>query len=283
MDAKTKYELIAREIKTPGGRARIASSFIQPLRQRRDYLGVARKAFYVHTLLDGALSIYDKDPNITAYVVGEEGSNIISVAKPKRVQFPLFEVVANPEIPITQIRERQFDVIERSVDLGRAQIMATEDQKVFSVMDAVQADPAAPNAQIAVTGALTSNALADAFGLVQRNDIRVANIFMNARDYTDLLKWDRDTLDPVTQADLLKTGLMARVWGANIITSRVVAQGTVYVCGEPEFFGRIPVRTELTVVSADRPWDRVIGFSMFENIGVGMLGGLGLATLQISR
>jgi len=283
MDAKTRYEILGREVKTPAGRARIASSFIQPLRERRDYLGVARKAFYVHTLVDGALSIYDKDADVTAYVVGEEGSNILSVVKPKRVHFPLFEIVANPEIPITQIRERQFDVIERSVDKGRAEIMAAEDTKVFAVMDAVQDDVAAPNTQIAVTGALTSNALADAFGLVQRHDIRVANIFMNARDYTDLLKWDRDTLDPITQQELLKSGLMARVWGANIITSRIVPAGTVYVCGEPEFFGRIPVRTELTVVSADRPWDRVVGFSMFENLGVGMIGGSGLSTLRITR
>jgi hypothetical protein len=283
MDAKTKYELIARDVKTPAGRARMASSFIQPLRSRRDYLSVGRKAFYVHTLLDGALSIYDKDPDITAYVVGEEGSNIVSVAKPKRLHFPLFEITANPEIPITQIRERQFDLIERSVDVGRAEIMAQEDTKVFAVMAAAMDDAAAPNTAIPVTGALTSNALADAVADIVRHDIRVANIFMNAKDYTDILKWDRDTLSPVQQDELLRTGLQAKVWGANIITSRIVEAGTVWVCGEPEFLGRIPVRTELTVVSADRPWDRVIGFSMFVNLGIGLHNGKAITSLTITR
>ena len=35
---------------------------IQPLRRRRDYTSVGRKAFYVEALPDGALPIYDKDP-----------------------------------------------------------------------------------------------------------------------------------------------------------------------------------------------------------------------------
>ena len=79
-----------------------------------------------------------------------------------------------------------------------------------------------PNQDIPVTGNLTSNALADAFAAIERNDIRVATIFCNAKDYSDLRKWDRDILDPDSQAQVLKTGIRAGVWNATIITSRVV-------------------------------------------------------------
>lgn len=34
--------------------------------------------------------------------------------------------------------------------------------------------------------------------------------------------------------------------------------------GSKEPFGRVPVRTELTVISADRPWDRVINYQTME-------------------
>lgn len=280
---KQRREIIGKHIVTAAGRARLAASMIQPLRRRRDYTSVGRKAFYVEQLPDGALPIYDKDPEVVAYVVGEEGENIVAVAKPKRVLFPLFEIASNPEIQLTEIKARRFDLVERSVDLGKAAIQAEEDTKVFATIDALATDPTNPNIDIPVVGNLTANALADAFGEIERSDLRVANVFMNAKDYKDLRKWDRDTLDIETQAVLLKTGLMATIWGAKIIVSRIVPEGTVYCCAEPEFFGRIPVRTELTVLSADNPRNRLIGFSMFENIGIGCYNPYGSQRLLINR
>ena len=154
---------------------------------------------------------------------------------------------------------------------------------MFAVMDALAADPTNPNPVIPVTGNLTANALADAFANIERTDIRVATVFLNAKDYADLRKWDRDTLDIETQAILLKTGLMATLWGAKLIVSRIVPEGTVYCCGEAEFFGRIPVRTELTVLSADDPKNRLIGFSIFEQLGIGAYNPFSLQTLSITR
>lgn len=283
MNNQTRHEIISKHIRTASGRQKLAASMIAPLRRRRDYSSVGRKAFYVEQLPDGALPIYDKDPNVTAYVIGEEGENIVSVSKSKRVIFPLFEIASNPEIQLTEIRQRRFDLIERSVDLAKAEVNAEEDRKVFAIMDALAADPTNPNPTILVTGNLTSNALADAFANIDRSDLRTSTVFLNAKDYSDLRKWDRDTLDPETQQVLLKTGLMGTVWGAKLIVSRIVAEGIVYVCAEPEFFGRIPVRTELTVLSADDPKNRLIGFSIFEQLGIGAYNPFALQTLEITR
>jgi len=283
-----KAKLISDYIGTAGGRAKLAASMTQPLRLRRDYMAVGRKTFLVEQLPDGALPIYDKDPDVTAYVVGEEGENIIAVTKPRRVIFPLFEIASNPEIPLTQIKERRFDLIERAQDLARGQIQAAEDERVFAVLDAIASDgfdsiAGGENPDIPVVAPLNGSVLADAFAQVERHDLRVARVFMNARDYADLRKFGRDILDIETQRDLLKTGLMGTLWGAQIITSRLVPVGTVYVCCEPEMFGRIPVRTELTVLSADDPKARTIGFSCFENLGIGAYNPKGLARLSIVR
>jgi hypothetical protein len=282
-----KAKLISEYIGTAAGRAKLAASMTQPLRLRRDYMAVGRKTFLVEQLPDGALPIYDKDPDVTAYVIGEEGENIIAVTKPRRVIFPLFEIASNPEIPLTQIKERRFDLIERAQDLARAQIQAAEDERVFAVLDAIAANGfdsvGSVNADIPVVAPLSGDVLADAFSLIERHDLRVARVFMNARDYADLRKFGRDILDIETQRDLLKTGLMATLWGAQIIVSRLVPVGTVYVCCEPEMFGRMPVRTELTVLSADDPKARTIGFSCFENLGIGAFNPRGLARLTITR
>jgi len=282
-----KSQIISEYIKTAGGRAKLAASMTQPLRLRRDYTSVGRKTFLVEQLPDGALPIYDKDAGVTAYVVGEEGQNILAIQKPRRVIFPLFEIASNPEIPLTQVKERRFDLIERAQDLAKAEIQAEEDTRVFEVLDAVAAagfdNIGATNVDVAATAPLTPADLADAFASVERHDLRVARVFANALDYSDIRKWGRDVLDIEAQATLLKTGLMATVWGAQIIVSRRVPAGYIYVCAEPEFFGRIPVRTELTVLSADDPRNRTIGFSCFENLGIGCHNPLGLCRVVLSR
>jgi len=289
VDNVEKQKVIEAYLQSPEGRRKLASSMTQPLRQRRDYTSVARKAFLVEQLPDGALPIYDKDAEVTAYVVGEEGENILAVQKPRRVIFPLFEIASNPEIPLTQIKERRFDLIERSQDLAKSQIQAAEDTRAFDVMDAVAVNgfdnigSNLVNPQVNANAPLTPSNLADAFAQVERHDLRVARVFVNATDYTDIRKWGRDVLDVETQATLLKTGLMATVWGAQIIVTRQVAPGYIYVCGEPELFGRMPVRTELTVLSADDPKARRIGFSVFENLGIGAHNPLALVRIKIAR
>ncbi len=285
---QVKQQVISEYIKTAAGRAKLAASMIQPLRLRRDYSAVGRKTFLVEQLPDGALPIYDKDPVVTAFVVGEEGENILAIQKPRRVIFPLFEIASNPEIPLTQIKERRFDLIERAQDLAKAQIQAAEDERVFAILDSIALSgfdtlPGQTNPDVPVVAPVSPAVLADAFAEIERHDLRVARIYMNAVDYADIRKFGRDILDIESQATLLKTGLQAALWGAQIITSRLVPAGFAYVCCEPEQFGRIPVRTEVTVLSADDPKARTIGFSCFENLGIGAFNPRGLTRVVITR
>jgi hypothetical protein len=288
VDNALKEQVVDKFISTSAGRRHLAASMVQPLRERRDYSSVGRKTFLVEQLPDGALPIYDKDPDVTAYVIGEEGESITAVAKPRRVIFPLFEIAALPKAPLTQIKERRYDLLKRMQDLGKAQIQAAEDDRVFSIMDAIAANgfdslPAGINTDIPVVAPISPAILADAFAEIERHDLRVARVYMNATDYADIRKFGRDVLDIESQATLWKTGLMATGWNAQFIVSRLVPVGVVYVCCEPEHFGRIPVRTELTVLSADNPEERTIGFSMFENIGIGAFNPRGLVRLIVTR
>lgn len=275
--------LIAKHIGSPSGRVQLASSMVQPLRTQRDYASVARKAVMVEQLPDGALAMYDKDIDVAAYHIGEEGDNVVTIVNGKRIQIPTFEIAANPEIPMKEIKQRRFDIVTRAVDKAKNQIGFVEDKYVFTLMDRMAAGATNPNPIINVVGNLTSNVLSDAFARIQQHDIAVNMVFMNALDYGDIRKWDRDVLSPLAQDALLKIGILGQAWGAKFMTTRAVPQGTVYVCGEPEFFGRMPVRQELTVLSADEPRQRTIGFSCWEDVGLGLFNPKALQVLKISR
>jgi len=288
VDNTIKEKVVDQHIGTSQGRKRLAASMIQPLRERRDYSSVGRKTFLVEQIPDGALPIYDKDPDVVAYVIGEEGESITALAKPRRVIFPLFEIAALPKAPLTQIKERRYDLLKRMQDLGKAQVQAAEDDRVFSIMDAIAVNgfdslPGGTNPDIPVVAPISPAILADAFAEIERHDLRVARVYMNATDYADIRKFGRDVLDIESQATLWKTGMMATGWNAQFIVSRLVPAGVVYICCEPEHFGRIPVRTELTVLSADNPEERTIGFSMFEQLGIGAYNPRGLVRLIVQR
>ena len=285
--SEIKRQLINEHLKTPAGRAKLAKSMQQPLRSRRDYSAVARKTFLVEQLPDGALPLYDKDPDVAAYVIGEEGANIISMAKSRRVIFPLFEIASNPVVSLTEVKQRRFDVIDRMQDLAYAQVQAAEDERGFAIIDAVAENGfdslGVINPDIPVAAPISQNVFADAFAQIEEHDLRVARVFMNARDFSDIRKFGREILDPESQQQLLRTGLMGTLWGAQIITSRLVPRGTVYCTCEPEFFGRMPVRTELTVLSADSPSDRTIGFSVFQHLGIGAFNPRGISRMRVAR
>jgi len=295
--------MLGQLLKTAGGRQKLAASLGPSLRRRRDYMSIARKALMVETLPDGALPIYDKEFDtsamtvgstpgssfVEAFVVGEEGGDIVRVTKPKRVTVPTFEIVSNPMIPITQIKERRFDLVARSLNLAKAEVGAQEDAYVFSLFDAVAAAAAAKsandpvyNVDIAINAPIDINSMADGFGQVQRHDLSVAFIFFNPRDYTDLLKWTQQNIDRETQRKLLKTGVMGYLWGATLLQSRKVGYGCIYVLADAEFLGVIPERIPLTVMSADRPDLRQIGFSICENLGFLVFNPSGVQRLTVN-
>jgi hypothetical protein len=270
-------------LKSAAGRQKLAAALGPSLRRRRDYLSIARKALMVETLPDGALPVYDKEFDetgrsfIEAYVVGEEGGDVIVRRNPKRVMVPTFEIASNPMIPITQIKERRFDIVARALNLAKATIGEVEDKYIFKLLDVIAtkaagalADDPVKNVDISIPAltALTVEYLATAFGAVQRHDLPIAWIFLNPRDYTDMLKWTDQNIDRETQRKMLKTGVVGYIWGATVLQSRLVKQKNIYVLAENEFLGVMPERIPLTVMSADQPALRQIGFSVFEVLGV---------------
>ena len=288
LSPEQKERIVAKLLSTPQGKLKLAASMQNPLRERLDYEGVFRRAAVVDPLPQGALPYYDKDVDVPAVVIGEEGQTPEVIVKGKRIFIPLFELGSNPKIPFTQVKERRYNLIDRAQDKAKQEIQAAEDTLGFSALDVAltAVNPATGvlfNAPIAVAGSLDRDSLSDAYAEVEKHDLRVARLFMNARDYSDIRKFGRDQIDPVTQKSLLNTGLMAMLWGAEIIVSRVVEVGTVYICTDEKFLAIMPQRIDITVLPADNPDARLVGWSIFEQIGIGVHNPRGVAQISITR
>lgn len=273
LTATQKHQLMTKLLATASGRQKIASTVNQPLRQLQDYQSVARRAFMVDELPDGALPIYDMDPDVPGYVVSEEANSIQTTVKSKRLLVPLFELASNPMISFTQIKERRFDAVKRIKEKARVEIFRREDRTLFSLMNRAAAKNTVDgtNATINVSVAnFKIDVLADAFANIEARGLTVDKVFMNPAEFKVIRKAGRDYLDFETQRELIRTGLMGILWGAQVLLSMEVPRGSVFLTAEPEYFGVMPVRIPLTVLPSDVPAKRQIGWSIFQSIGAGI-------------
>lgn len=270
-------------MKTPEGRSEIAASLEEPLREFRDYETVGRRAFMVDQLPDGALPYYDKDPDLKAYVVGEEGTDVTEVIKGDRVFVPLREIATNPMIPLTQIKARKYDVETRVQTKAKSEMFKEEDTMVFNIFEKISQSAGATNTPLAVAAATaTIDDFSDAIGQIEEHgNVRCANIFMNASNMKIIRRIGKEYFEPATTSELLKTGQMGSIFNSTIHTSPLVAKNRIYFTAEPEYFGVFVESIELTVLPADDSKNRQVGWSIFEQVGALVHNANGISVINL--
>lgn len=276
-------ELISRAILTNEGKLALAQAMANPIRRNLDYHGIARRALVVDPLPQGALPTYDRDIDVAAVVISSNGTGPESRVFGDRVTVPEFEVYSNPTVRIAEVKRRRFNVIDRAVQKARQEIMAQEDSNVFAALDAAAS---VENTVMDISDAgLLKRDLREIKVQVDRWDLVTTKFFMNINEFNDILGWGSGggqgtgggEVDPVTQREILQTGLYAHIWGADILVSKIVPAGTVYGCSDPEFVGVMPIRQDIEVLPADEPKQLKLGWVVNEIIGIGIVNPRGVA------
>jgi hypothetical protein len=277
-------ELISRAIMTQEGKISLAQAMANPIRRNLDYHGIGRRALVVDPLPQGALPTYDRDIDVSAVVISSNGTGPESRVFGDRVLVPEFEIFSNPTVRIAEVKRRRFNVIDRAVQKARQEIMAQEDANLFAALDA---SSTVENTRMDIADAgLLKRDLLEIKAQVDRWDLVTTKFFMHINEFTDILKWASGggqgtgggEVDPVTQREILQTGLYAHIWGADILVSKIVPPGTVYGCADPEFVGVMPVRQDIEVLPADEPKQLKLGWVVNEIIGLGILNPRGVGS-----
>ena len=118
------------------------------------------------------------------------------------------------------------------------------------------------------TGMLTRTALTSAFKEIEKQDLVVTKILMNAAQFADIRAWGQNEFDPVTQHEVLQTGLFGHLWTADLLISKKCPIGSVYILADPEFVGVMPIRQDIQVIPADKPQELRLGWVIYEEIGL---------------
>jgi hypothetical protein len=256
----TRENILSRFLRTASGRSRLAASMVNPLRQRLDYSSVARRAFAVDPLPAGALPVYTADR--IAYAVDELAQRVIELPIERgRITepVPMFEVVSNPpQIPLTQIYERRYNLIDRAHDLAVNEIRSSEEEIVFMVLE-ILSNVREEN----FTTDLTDDTLRDAFESIEYG---TENIFMSAHTFSAVRRLFRSQLEPRSRTEMFLTDSAVNLWGAQISLSRLCPSNQIYMLARPELVGRLPIRG-FNVLDASGGPGAMIGWDVMESVG----------------
>jgi len=244
----------------PVERLKFGSAMIPLVLERLDYEGFCRQVYRTHNVPQGAVISYEKDVNVTALVTNEDGATIGHRVEGDRVFIPEFLVTSMPKITISQIAQRQFDIVERTHEKTTRQIMLTEDRMALKQLYKASS---IENDVLNITSSVSKGVLENLQYEVERHRLRVEKFLMNRQELGDLKKnINAIDFDPITSRDVLLTGIFGSIWGINIyITAGVdeqgienvaVPEGMIFAVTEGRYLGAMPVRVELSVFPADQ-------------------------------
>jgi len=284
--------MLKRAMETSEGKIALGQSMANPIRRNLDYMGVGRKALVVDPLPQGALPLYEKDIDVSAVIIASHASAPESRVQGDRVLVPEFEVVSNPTVRISEVKRRRFNVIDRAQQKARQEIQAQEDSAIFASIDyASDKTLGGENTRHAfangVGGTMEMIDLLNVKTEIDQHDLVTTKFFMNIRQFTNILGWAYKAgagsnqyggFDPVTTREVLATGLFGHIWGADIIVSKIVPNGTVFGLAEPEFVGVFPVRQDIEVLPADEPKNLKLGWVISEIVGTAIVNTRGVAS-----
>lgn len=275
-----KSALVDSMFESTEGRMALAASMANPIRMDMDYQGISRKTLVVDAIPQGELVIYDRDVRLPAKVIGMRGRIEDGILEGERVTVPTFNVVSYPQVAIDQIQTRKFNIVDRAQQRAKNDMMATEDTFLFTTLEA--AASSGINGISSVSGTVDKTSLLQAYTEVGKWPLNPAKMIMNFVNYVDLLNFQLLDIDPVTQREVLMTGLWAHIWTTDILVSNLCPVNRVFVVAEPEQTGVLPIRQDITVTPADIMPRLTLGWVIYETIGMGILNPRSVSKLVVS-
>jgi hypothetical protein len=283
MSDEEKAAFAEKAIHSPEGKLALAQAMQSPVRKNLDYRGIARRTLQLDVLPQGAIASYDLDIDVAAVVVSENGAAPETRVVSDRQTVATFGISANPTVGYKEVKTRRFNIIDRAIQKARQEIQAQEDANVFAAFRAA-AEIENTLQSITSTGLLKSD-LISLKSEIEDHDLVISKFLLNIRDYNDILRWgagggqglNGGEFDMVTMREVQQTGLLAHIWGADIMVSKIVPRGNAIALADADFVGVMPIVQDIEVIPADEPKQRKLGWVVYEEIGVGILNPRGVA------
>lgn len=277
---------LAKMLDMPGGLEKIALEKLPPfIRETRDYEAFARKILVAHNVSGEELQLingepyyyYPKDFDSYAAFYGDDGEIPRTQIEGDGVNVGIMTVASDDiTINLKRLIVQKYNYLERVRELSGQAIGKVEDKKFINLIETLltgTGTAAAPQFDGQIVDSSDTN-LTKAHLIALRktqsqHNVPLAFYVMHQSRIDDILGWDQDEVDELTQREILETGVKYKIWGSvMLVTSPIIDPNVVYSFAEAEYVGRMPILKDLTVRLTETPNKLEKGLFMFEFIGM---------------
>lgn len=283
---------LSNKLTSPNGRYEVGQTMLEPFKEGRDYVSIGRKILAVHHLEPGAPAWYDIDAQFSATVIGSNGGapRVLDGQSFDRVEVTHFPISVLVRIGVQEPAIRRFDVLDREQVRAQAEMAKQEDLNIFQCIRTGATTGSGISDGVAVptnpvTAAFSLDLLAQLFGnLEQACDSNVENLLIrnDSMRYIRNLSDTTRAFDPVTRRELLKTGYMGDLWGAQVRTSRLIQSKEFLAVASPEYVGVFSVRIDLSQMDAPLAENLQYGWLLYSYSAPAILTNVGCNRLIVS-
>jgi len=261
---RSRDDLVRQYLSNAHGRATLATSMSVPLRTRLNGTSLVRRIFYVDNVGERMLPIYDVGDNQQAYFISESGEDVLRSDR-NRIVVPIFQLTSNPQVPLHQLRNRQYDLINRAQNQAYTDLRRLEEIRALELLSA-----ATENRVVHSNQSNLINTMRDTIASFSANDLSVANIILSHQNFPEFRRFSFfEDNNPAGPTGSTFTGILGTAFGTiSVYATTEITDGSIYIMAEPSFTGILPIQNDVTVLSADDPYSRMVGFSATERIGM---------------
>ena len=281
----TKQELQAA-LRTAAGRERIAQLTYEPFRTGRDWLGLKGKVLYVDKIEPGVPMRYHLDATYSATTISRHGTAPKNVVADQWFEPISYPIVCYVRIPVIDIATANFNMIDRQQVKAQSEMAKQEDSDLQSVLHTAATGASKVNSIITGFSTLSRDPLARAYAEVEDHEAPVMNVLVPTANYKDIRLYTQEDFDRETQRELIKTGLMGVLWGADVrrLPSFILPKKRILVVADSEFLGVWSVRVDLDSVDANgfSTGDLEYGILYYEYVVPTILQNSGVAEIQLT-
>lgn len=275
-----KEEIVAQALNTDEGRTALAQAMVEPIRRSLEYQAVGRKLLLVDELPQGALARYERDVSAIAHIIARRGAVPDQIQEGEEVLVPTFEIAANPQVRLSEIKARRFYIVDRAQIKAKEAIQKEEDANIFSALIAAADNR---NDQIVTNvGSLSPASLNTAFRYIEQHDLVATKIVCHANQYASIRVFGKDFYDEATTREILTSGLFGHLWTADIHVSSKMDPDTVLVVASPDTVGAFPIRQDITVLPADDPKKLRLGWVIYEEVGIVVINDYSVSKIEVT-
>jgi len=280
LTTEQKQAVVAQALNSDEGRVALAQAMVEPIRRSLEYQAVGRKLLLVDELPQGALARYERDVSAIAHVISRRGAVPDQIQEGEEVLVPTFEIAANPQVRLSEIKARRFYIVDRAQIKAKEAIQKEEDTNIFA---ALLASADARGDQIVTNvGTLSPASLNTAFRFIEQHDLVATKIVVHANQYSAIRVFGKEFYDEATTREILTSGLFGHLWTADIHVSSRMDPDTVLIVASPDTVGAFPIRQDITVLPADDPKKLRLGWVIYEEIGICVVNDYALSRIDVT-